>query len=284
MVPGRRRLPIAFATVGLGACGLSVTGAGSKPEADAGVVVDASAPPPDVVDEPLPPVPESDGGDACAPIVLADDFTTDAAWLRSSEAKISDGVATLVTGHHASGQVFFTTPAPTGAFRASFRFQGTIAQQGIDLGDGFAFGWLDTGGDPARIGKEFMNGGGLGLPKGIAGFAFIFDAYRNPEIDDPPPPFYAFVTLDPMRGLPGNFAWWLTSTQPLPGAVFGAWHDVVVNSGGPLTTVTVDGVQHLSTPTPRAFTGHFGFTAGSGGAEVLVVRIDDFRLELPGCR
>jgi hypothetical protein len=261
------------------ACGLSVTGVAPPEGGPASGGDDAGA---------TTAVPDRtyDGsvnlGDGCAPLLVQDDFSVSDSktWFTVEKANRAAGEVTLLAARnmHAYGQLFLATPSPMGTFRATFRFRAERTGSNFDYGDGFAFLWLDTGGNRDLI-KDGTEGSGLGVPSGLGGWGFIFDTYSNSSTE-PKSPYLALIGLEPGK-VPGGYSWWRAQSSPTPDGFLAEWHTVVVSVAGGTASVVVDQMNPLSAPMPSDWIGHFGFTASSGGADPVVIHIDDVRIERP---
>jgi hypothetical protein len=133
-----------------------------------------------------------------------------------------------------------------------FDAKATFKIDNVSGADGITFAWV-PGTDVTKAGA---GGGGYGFT-GIGGYAVAIDTYQN--TNEPTAPFLAVVDGNANQ----------LKQAAIPSTVRdGNGHslEVVLQSGA--VTVSIDGTTYINAfaiPSYTAFTGHWGFTAATGG-------------------
>jgi hypothetical protein len=191
------------------------------------------------------------GGGSTIPSPIAGGWTLNGKSVISG----SDLQLTDATSKSVAGSAFWPTAiaSPT-SFTATFdaTVSGGTGADGLSL----AFGDAGAGAKPTSLG---VVGSGLGWA-GIPGFAVALDTHKNGT--DPSGNFVGVATGHD-AATPVNLIWGATATN-IPSLRTAVRHIKVAILAGTLT-VSVDGVQVISTSVTLPKSLLVGFTAGSGG-------------------
>lgn len=157
-----------------------------------------------------------------------------------------------------TGALYRDAPFTFDRFDVMFGFVVTTDPASVTYGpgDGMTFAWISSAAAPA-LGE---GGGGLAV-RGLTGWAVSVDTYQNAEFTDAVTPNISLKnTLDMTN---------VASTAVTPALIDGNQHVARVRLVAGAVTVTLDGIEVLgAVPLPgyTAFSGYFGFGAGTGGA------------------
>jgi hypothetical protein len=151
-----------------------------------------------------------------------------------------------------AGRVFFTTPFEMSDWMAQFEIRIWGGVGIVGGADGMAFAFVR--------GYTYGRRGAAGLDFGGEGYGVEFDTYPNANVGDPRENHIGLLKDDASEHL--------TSVVIPGGFTHNIWHHVFVVLTNGRVTVYYDGeevISDYSLPDYTAFTGHFGFTAGTGG-------------------
>jgi hypothetical protein len=235
---------------------------------------------------------EDAGADAigdCGSPIIADNFNAGIGptWLTygttapATETGGNGYVRLIPTGQAGSFAGIFTRlQFAATSFVATFRY---FAQQPYgfgNIGDGITMTWITSGTvTPAAL-ADSASGGGLGIPRGLGGYAFALDAFRNSTIGDPSAPSFSLLHIEPAKGAPGFYDWHVQNDGPYTG-VYDGWRTVTVTFAKGKLSADVNGTklfQNVAIPAANILA--VGFTASTGGADAIGFNVDTVRIEL----
>ncbi|MGE5156415.1 MAG: choice-of-anchor D domain-containing protein, partial [Betaproteobacteria bacterium] len=175
-------------------------------------------------------------------------------WVFNGSAAMSGSDLVLTPAVAATGgSAVYSTPVPGAGLRASF----TAQIGGGNGADGMTFALLDAATNTPHSLGQF--GGGLGF-SGLTGIAVTLDTYQGGS--DPSNNFIGLTkgTLDAN----GNLTYLATSTN-IPNLRSGT-HAIIVVTTTTNVTVSIDGVQVISTAVSLPGSVYPAFTGSTGGA------------------
>jgi hypothetical protein len=273
-------LAVASLTLGAVACGLGTTGTGGALPDDGGAPIDASTSANAAGDVSAPEASTTDA--ACQPaLTFTDPLSTidTARWLTIKDSSNGDHPIVVTTGtesplpgsvvslvkqndNDSRGGLWLATPVPTRAFDVSFSME-IVCTPGC--ADGFAVAWVastdKTVLDSASSGRTF------GIPPSVSGGGMSIDLWQNTETSDPAIPYLGLLAIDGTKSV-GNYAWNTKTTLQTPTLVNVPLTIALRMRAGTLTA-SVDGVTAATGAVPSGFTGLFGITAATGGANAV---------------
>jgi hypothetical protein len=190
--------------------------------------------------------------------------------MMGSESPLSGSVVSLLSPNDNSsrGGIWLAMPVPTRALDVKLSLQ-IVCTDPNNCADGFAIAWLDSSDksvlDTAASGRTF------GIPPGVDGGAMSLDLWKNSETTDPDVPYVGVLAIDGSKNL-GYYPWNVMASPKTPSLV-NALHTIALRLRAGALTVSVDDVTAASGAVPSGFSGLFGITAGTGGANaVFLVR------------
>lgn len=188
-------------------------------------------------------------------------------WVLGGNA--SNNVTDIKLNNPTTGQngfIYYNTPQNLSSacdyFSVSFDFQITTVA-GIDPADGFAFWYI------ANPPSAFVQGGGIGMPASMDGFALIFDVYSNDNnVTAPNNPLITLRRFNNTGYTEGVFNGLIGSEVYNQSTLInGAWHTCTMVYQSGVMNVYLDGA---ATPIITGAlslnnnVGYFGFSASTG--------------------
>ncbi|AKU99378.1 putative lipoprotein [Labilithrix luteola] len=186
------------------------------------------------------------------PATLSGSLTTpvNPHWVLAGNASFSNGWAQLNQDvKEQTGGLFWNAAYSFDTFEVNATFW---IQAKADGADGMAFAWL-AGSNMSALGGGPVYGVG-----GLTGYAVAIDTYQNPG--EPAVPY--LLVFDATHSVP-------LATTSIPNVRDGQNHLLKVRLEAGKVSVWVDAINRISAfalPGYMPFTGHWGFTAGTGGA------------------
>jgi hypothetical protein len=182
-----------------------------------------------------------------------------AEWTRLGAAVAANpGVHLTPSTQGLAGALWWSNAATFDRFDITFSYSITpdAASTTYGPGDGMAFAWVSSATVPA-LGAT---GGALAIA-GLTGFAVAIDAYANAEYADPATPNIAIKNTVDMTNI--------ATTAANVALIDGNAHVIRVKLANGSLTVLLDGNEAIGAtalPNYTAYSGFWGFGAGTGGA------------------